>query len=50
MPMPFATRYVSDTSSSITNRNATPKPAYHPSGDRRVSTIELILSVTELKV
>jgi len=36
--------------SNITNKNEIAKPAIQPGGVRRVKTIELILSVTDLKL
>src|SRR5581483_3882265 len=50
MPTPFTSRYTSAAKRPLATANAARKPSHQPSGVRRVSTIELILSVTDPKV
>src|SRR5581483_2566027 len=50
MPTPFTNRYAIETNSTLARKKANRKPTHQPTGVRRASTIELILSVTEPKV
>ena len=50
MPMPVSSRCTIVTVSAIRSRNEMPKPTSHPSVVRRVSTMALILSVTDANV
>ncbi len=50
MPTPFTTRYPMANSIIMVSRKPTPKPMNQPVEVGRVSTMELILSVTDPKV